>query len=331
MPITHVNKTKNEVKDIYIPEIAVENLLSHISVLASSQMQGRGVLDSGEIKASEYIISEFAKTRLVPGNWGKWVQPFSLPLYLDTLSNSVYYYLNEVDAKDLCTNCVRMDSVEFRNVIGLMKGTDSVDKFLVIGAHFDHRGNRRNGKIFHGADDNASGVAVLIEIAREISELLNNGYILKKNIAFIAFSGEELGLLGSNYYVNNPIFPLNETIAMLNFDMLGRIGYKYENHKDSINYIFAIGADSVKSNIKHSLSKVISSSKMFIDFEDEKSLYTRSDQYNFKTSAIPSILFTNGDHRDYHRVSDTTDKIDCALLRKRALFILNVILHIIDE
>jgi hypothetical protein len=213
----------------------------------------------------------------------------------------------------LATEIVRRDAPA-SNVIGILEGSDPVLKkeAIVIGAHYAHLGRGGNGSlapregdIHHGADDNASGVAGVLELARMFASQRPR---LKRSLVFIAFSGEEEGLLGSNYYVNHPVVPLPDTVAMINMDMIGRL-------KDDKLVIGGVGTaqgwrDSLTINNGGAMERVgIPSSRKFeLTLNDDG--YGPSDHASFYAKQVPVLFFWTGTHSDYHKPSDTADKIN---------------------
>lgn len=184
-----------------------------------------------------------------------------------------------------------------QNVLGLLEGSDPAlrDEVVVIGAHYDHIGIV-DGKIHNGADDNASGTAGLLEIAEAFSEM---PFKPSRSILFMAFSAEEFGLLGSKYYVSNPIIPLNRVVAMINLDMISR---------NNANDVTVIGTN--RSRELHELNLAANEEiGLNISFNGEK-YFNRSDQANFAKHKIPVIFYNTDVHSDYHRPTDTSDKIN---------------------
>jgi hypothetical protein len=198
------------------------------------------------------------------------------------------------------------------NVAAMIEGSEMKDEYVFLTAHYDHIGQK--GKdINNGADDNASGTSTVLEIAEAFALASEEGQRPKRSIVFMLVTGEEKGLLGSNYYVENPILPLEQTIVDINIDMVGRIDKKYEGRP---NYIYVIGSDRismdlhrVNESVNHKYSKLILDYK-YNDEKDPNRFYFRSDHYNFAKKGIPSIFFFNGTHEDYHRPTDTADKIE---------------------
>jgi hypothetical protein len=187
------------------------------------------------------------------------------------------------------------------NVLAYLPG--KTDEYVILGAHYDHlgRGNYDSlapsqvGQIHPGADDNASGTAGVLELARMFAPMKGQ---LQRGILFMSFAGEELGLLGSAYWVQNPTLPLDKAVAMLNMDMIGRI-------KDDKVYIGGVGTGST-------LKTVIEQAQSRGNFKVEYSPggYSASDHTSFVTKHIPVLFFFSGLHSDYHKPSDTWDKIN---------------------
>jgi len=211
--------------------------------------------------------------------------------------------------------------VKAQNVLGYMEGTDLKDELLIITAHYDHIGVNPDGQINNGADDDGSGVTGVLEIANAFSEAKKAGHGPRRSILFMTVTGEEKGLLGSDYYTRYPIFPLANTIADLNIDMIGRID---PVHFSKPNYVYLVGSDKLSSEL-HTISEKANQTytKLALDYKyndpaDPERIYYRSDHYNFAKHKIPVIFYFNGVHEDYHNIGDTVDKIDFGLLTKRS-------------
>lgn len=212
--------------------------------------------------------------------------------------------------------------LEGSNVIGLIEGTDPElkNEYVFITAHYDHLGQVDN-VIYHGADDNASGTAGVIEIARAFVEAKNQGIGPRRSVVCMLVSGEEKGLLGSKFYVDFPIFPLEKTVVDINIDMIGRVD---ERHAGNPDYVYVIGSDRLSTDL-HEINEYAnySHTKLALDYkynakDDPNHFYERSDHYNFAQQGIPAIFYFNGTHADYHKPTDTPDKIDAAAAAKRA-------------
>jgi aminopeptidase YwaD len=252
-----------------------------------------------------------------------------------------------MSALSISTNIVRRNAPAY-NVVGILDGSDPIlkNEVIVIGAHYDHlgRGGRsslatREGDIHHGADDNASGVAGVLELARIFSAERAK---MKRTLVFIAFSGEEEGLLGSNFYVNHPIAPLGQTVAMINMDMIGRmkerklmiggVGTSQEwrdiiataNLARSMNVTAAAGSGartqsgSVDIQTKSVPVVVSANGQAIVNFDPTRQFdltlnedgYGPSDHSSFYAKQVPVLFFFTGTHDDYHKPSDTAEKIN---------------------
>lgn len=209
-----------------------------------------------------------------------------------------------------------------QNVAGLLVGTELKKEIVVISAHYDHLGTQ-SGQIFYGADDNASGTAAVLSIAAAFDSLARLGVRPRRSILFVLFSGEEDGLLGSRYFVENCPVASKQLVYGLNADMLGRVD---EAHQDRPNHCYLIGnrrsgplrAAARKAN-KQSVNLRLD--RTYDDENDAKPYFYRSDHVNLAAAGVPVLFFTNGEHHDYHRPSDTADRIDYELLQKRATLI----------
>jgi len=209
------------------------------------------------------------------------------------------------------------------NVIGIIEGTDLKDEYLVITAHHDHIGKRGDTIINYGADDDGSGTVSVIEMAEAFSKAKAAGKGPRRTIVFMTVSGEEKGLWGSDYYTSNPIFPLEKTTANLNIDMIGRMDPK-RTIGDSTNYVYVVGDDKLSTDLR-TISEATNKkyTKLELDYKfndpaDPMRIYFRSDHYNFAKHGVPIIFYFNGTHADYHRPTDTPDKINYPLMAKRA-------------
>ncbi|HSU49458.1 MAG TPA: M28 family peptidase [Segetibacter sp.] len=206
------------------------------------------------------------------------------------------------------------------NVIAVLPGTDKADEYVMITSHYDHLGTRGK-EIFYGADDDGSGTTSVLELAEAFAKAKNEGHGPRRSIVFMTVSGEEKGLLGSEFYSENPVFPLNKVSVDLNIDMVGRIDPTYKG--DSLNYVYIIGDDKLSSDlapITDSVNKAyvrMQLDRRFNDLKDPNRYYYRSDHFNFAKNGVPVIFYFNGTHADYHRPTDTVDKINFDLMAKR--------------
>jgi hypothetical protein len=204
------------------------------------------------------------------------------------------------------------------NVLAYVEGTDLKDEVVVVTGHYDHLGKDGN-VIFYGADDDGSGTSAVIEMAKVFNEAKKAGKGPRRSMLFMTVSGEEKGLLGSEYYSEHPVFPLEKTVADLNIDMIGRLD---EKHKNNPNYVYVIGSDKLSTQL-HAISE--NTNKTYANLEldytyndpnDPNRFYFRSDHYNFAKHNIPVIFYFNGVHADYHKSTDTVEKIDFFKMEK---------------
>lgn len=275
------------VQPLFAQQIEVEQIKKHVYFLASDKMKGRGTGSKQANKASEYVKKHFKKNGLQPMGTQGYYQPFTA-----------------VVRKVVVEDSLRPS----RNVIGFLD--NGAEKTVIIGAHYDHLGEGKQGSslaadsygmIHNGADDNASGTAGLLELARYFSQ---NGVKEPVNFLFISFGAEELGLLGSKHYVANPTYPLEKTHWMLNMDMIGRFN-----------------PESGVSIIGYGTSPQFEGIFEKIDKEDYIKHYTGyegrggSDQTSFYIKDIPVLFFHTGGHPDYHAPTDDAEKIDYVSLK----------------
>lgn len=258
-------------------------------------------------------------------------------------SNSVYLssstakkmmggaYKNIIKARKRITKKGRSKSVSFpvnisltqektvreligENMLAFVEGSDPAlkDEILVVTAHYDHIG-KRGDAVFNGADDNGSGTSTILEVCEAFTLAKQAGHGPRRSVLFMLVSGEEKGLLGSQYYVEHPLFPLENTIANINVDMVGRVD---EKHAADPKYIYVIGADRLSTEL-HEINEAANTkyTELELDYtyndeDDPNRYYYRSDHYNFAKKGIPAVFYFNGTHDDYHQDTDTIEKIN---------------------
>ena len=286
-----INKYKNI--------ITAKDLKKHLLIVASDEMEGRETGSKGQKKAGEYLITEYKKNGI------------------SFTTGAINYYQN-IPASFL--NAKKDENLpDSENIWAFIEGVEKPEEIVVISAHYDHIGIK-NGKIYNGADDDGSGTVALLEIAKAFQIAKNEGFSPRRSILFLHVTGEEHGLHGSRYYSENPLFPLKNTVANVNIDMIGR---RDEEHKTTNNYIYIIGSDYLSSdlyNICESANK--KSVNLMLDYKynaknDPNRFYYRSDHYNFAKNGIPSVFFFSGVHKDYHQPTDKVEKIEFDALYKR--------------
>jgi len=281
---------------VYKNTITPKDLKTHLVALTSDIFQGRKTGEKGQKLAGDYIKKHYQTLGIQGG-----------------VSKEEYY---QRIPKDYFKGASRYAS---ENVLAFIAGSEKPEEVLVISAHYDHLG-KIDQKIYYGADDNGSGTAAVLEIAEAFKMAVTNGEGPKRSILFLNLTGEEEGLYGSRYYAENPIYPFEKTIANLNIDMVGRIDKAHAKNSD---YVYIIGSD-ILSNELHQISEASNKKHTqleldytYKDINDVNRFYFRSDHYNFAKNGVPVIFYFNGVHEDYHKATDTEDKIDYAILTKR--------------
>ncbi len=219
--------------------------------------------------------------------------------------------------------------LEGSNILAYIEGEDEVlkNELVIVTAHYDHLG-KKGEDIYNGADDNGSGTVTVMELARVISKMKAEGMGARRSILLMLVTGEEKGLLGSEYYVNHPVFPLKQSIANVNIDMIGRVD---EAHASDPNYIYVIGSDRLSTEL-HTINEEMNKlhTKLLLDYtynaeSDPNRYYYRSDHYNFAERGIPAIFYFSGTHPDYHRPGDTADKINFERMESIGKLVFHVI------
>ena len=227
-------------------------------------------------------------------------------------------YYAELVVATATTNVI----LESSNVIGILPGTSKKDEYLFLTGHYDHLG--KNGDvIYYGADDDGSGSVGVIQMAEAFAAAAKGGNKPKRTMIFMTVSGEEKGLLGSQYYSEHPTIDLAKATADLNTDMIGR--GDSSRKKDTLNYIYVIGHDKLSSDLPgiiegaNKASVNIGLDYKYDDPNDQNRIYYRSDHYNFARKGVPILFFYDGMlGADYHRPTDTVDKIQFDIMAKRA-------------
>ena len=295
----------------YANTININDLYDHINILASDSLEGRETGKPGQKMAAAYIANHF--------------KSIGIPPY----KRKTYFQKFKVKSKRHVCKCDDCDLTFFKrifksnqmirgeNVLGFIEGSDLKNELIIITAHYDHLG-KHDSLIFNGADDDASGVAGAMEIAEAFMMAKNDGKGPRRSILIMPVSGEEKGLLGSKYYTDNPVYPLNNTIANLNIDMIGRL----DDWHNTGNYVYLIGSDRLSLDL-HNINEEVNKkyTKLTLDYryndeEDPNRYYYRSDHYNFAKNNIPVIFYFNGVHEDYHRPSDTIEKLDFSKIKR---------------
>ncbi len=290
----------------YANTITSDDLKTNLFNFASDEFKGREAGQIGQKLAAEFLKNYYQE------------QKFSTPLEDSS-------YLQIIPAKYL-----PKDIGASENVLAFIEGVEKPDEVLIISAHYDHLGTK-DDVIYYGADDNGSGTSAVMEMAQAFKLAEKAGYRPSRSILFLHLTAEEIGLQGSGYYTNNPVFALDKTIANLNIDMIGRVD---KRHKDNSDYIYLIGSDRISKELHYISEKVnnkyfnINLDYKYNDENDRNRYYDRSDHYNFAKHNIPVIFYFNGEHKDYHQATDTPEKINYPLLARRTKLIFATAWHL---
>ena len=292
-------KESNKIK--YANQINTEDLKEHLFLLSSDILEGRKTGEKRQKLAVNYLTAYYEHLGLSAPN--------DYPDYIQMIPQE--FFNNRSNGPS-------------PNILAYIEGSEFPNEVVIISAHYDHLG-MKGDEVYNGADDNASGSSAVMELAQSFQMAKKQGNGPKRSILFIHFTGEEIGLFGSKFYIENPVFSLDSTIVDLNIDMVGRIDDNYKGKKD---YVYLIGTNRLSEDL-HELSENINKkyTNLKLDYtynigDDPNNYYERSDHYNFAKNNIPVIFYFNGSHEDYHRITDTADKInfDILALRTRLVF-----------
>jgi hypothetical protein len=196
-------------------------------------------------------------------------------------------------------------TLETANVVAVIEGTDLKEEAVVVVAHYDHLGIM-GGEVYHGADDNASGTAAVMEIADAFAAAAVDGIRPRRTVIFLAVSAEELGIYGSKYYTENPVIALDSTFACVNMDMIGRASSRLANSPEYISGT-AYVSEKIVDFSRRSLQ--LAAPELEDRVEYKSAIRGGSDHYYFARAGIPSLFYFAGFHKDYHETTDTADKI----------------------
>lgn len=291
-------------------EVTVTELTDHISYLASDALKGRETGTAGDSLAAEYIRKELALCGFIPLTGDGFQRfPWSANAGMDSAGGMI------------------METGRSRNVVMMLPGeNDSLkNEYIIIGAHFDHLGQGGKGSssmrqdtiaVHPGADDNASGIGMMLEIAEKFA--LTKGSH-PRTIICAAFAGEEKGLLGSKYFVNNPVIDLVKVNAMINLDMVGRL---------QVSNILQINGIGTSPGFRDLVNKLNDTSSIKLALSEAG--YGPSDHSSFYSKNMPVLFFTTGAHTDYHKPSDTYDMINYEGMVKVSSLIFDIT-HYIDS
>jgi Zn-dependent M28 family amino/carboxypeptidase len=261
-----------------LDRITADSLCGHLSFIASDLLEGRKTPSRGLDLAAEYIAAQFRRAALEPaGEMGK-------------------SYFQVADGQ--------------KNVIGLMRGSDPVlrESYVIISAHYDHMGIGEpidGDSIYNGANDDGSGTVSVIEIASALATMKRKP---KRSIVFIAWSGEEQGLHGSQHYSRNPVFPLEKTVAMINLELVGRTD---STEGPQINSVSMTGFDFTDLGRSFQAAGRRTGIRVYKHEQNSDLFFARSDNQALADAGVPAhTLCVAFEYPDYHRPADHWDKID---------------------
>ncbi|MBD0831707.1 M28 family peptidase [Aestuariibaculum sediminum] len=305
---TKIKNLKNSIELVdktevlnYAKTITASELKTHLYNFSSEEFQGRATGEIGQKKASNFLKHYYQQEGI-----------------MSPLRDTINYFQN------IPSDFFFEKTKPTENVMAFIEGQEIPQEVIIISAHLDHLGVNENGQVNYGADDDGSGTVALMEMAQAFKKAQLEGNGPKRSILFLHFTAEELGKKGSEYYTRHPVFPLKNTVTNLNIDMIGRVDDIHKNKKD---YLYLIGSDRISKEL-HYLSEKVNDTLFNIDLDyryndenDRNQYYTRSDHYNFAALGIPVIFYFNGEHSDYHKPTDTPEKINYNLLEKRTKLI----------
>ena len=297
----------------YFNSIVTESLKTNLTVIASDEMEGRDTGTEGQKKAGRYIIDFYKKHGIG--------FPKGATSYYQAIPAA---YLNAKRDEGLNAS---------ENIWAFIEGSEKPNEIVVVSAHYDHIGIK-GGKVYNGADDDGSGTVAIMEIAAAFQKAKKEGHGPKRSILILHMTGEEHGLHGSRFYSENPLFPLVNTVADVNIDMIGR---RDELHQNSNNYVYLIGSDYLSSDL-YTVCEEVNKKYKFLDIDykyndkkDPNRFYYRSDHYNFAKNGIPVVFLFNGTHEDYHKATDEVSKIEFDALTTRTKYAFGIVWEIANR
>lgn len=314
-------------------ELAVKKGATGALIISPTQKQFTGGILTNAENSRMYIMSApatkplnyavlshgFVQKYFAQGN--NWLQQTGKPF-----QKNDYITLKENVAYNFERTTTLLPSA---NIAAVIEGTDKKDEFVFITAHYDHLGVR-DGNIYNGADDDGSGTVAIMQIGQAFAAAKAAGKGPRRTVIILAFTAEEKGLLGSRYFSENPFVDLNKVSAALNIDMIGRIDTE-RMLDDTLNYIYVVGHDKISTDLKPvSEGANARSTQLVFDYkfdhpDDKHRIYFRSDHYHFARKGVPVLFFYDGMLKsDYHKPTDTYEKINWTLYEKRARLVFNI-------
>ena len=315
-----VGCSQENLSDRYAETITSEELSDLIYEFASDEFEGRNTGEAGQKLAVDFLKNFYIANDISQAdNTENYFQKFIVDFSGRQVANP-----SDIDSLENSTNSKNINWVNTENVAAIIEGSTYPNEYIVLTAHLDHVGIE-GGEIYNGADDDGSGSMALLEIAQAFKLAELDGNRPKRSIVILHVSAEEKGLLGSKYYTDNPLYPLDETITNLNVDMIGRTDPTRNSNNDE--YIYLIGTDRL-STMLHETSEEVNDRTVNLEldyrfnaWDDPNRFYERSDHWHFAKNNIPVIFYFSGTHEDYHQPTDTAEKIRYDLLTKRTRLI----------
>ena len=315
-----VGCSQDNLSDRYAESITSEELTDLIYKFASDEFEGRNTGEAGQKLAVDFLKNFYIANDISQAdNTENYFQKFIVDFSGRQVANP-----SDIDSLENSTNSKNINWVNTENVAAIIEGSTYPDEYIILTAHLDHVGIE-DGEIYNGADDDGSGSMALLEIAQAFKLAELDGNRPKRSIVILHVSAEEKGLLGSKYYTDNPLYPLNETITNLNVDMIGRTDPTRNSNNDE--YVYLIGTDRL-STMLHETSEEVNDRTVNLEldyrfnaWDDPNRFYERSDHWHFAKNNIPVIFYFSGTHEDYHQPTDTAEKIRYDLLTKRTRLI----------
>ena len=319
--------------------VPIDLLRKHVYFLASDSLQGRETGTQGQRDAAIYCSRAFRQSRLSPF--------FMVDSGSASFRSTYPFNSTQVgvfggarpgqtgNVQTIPTTMTRFELIDpprnhrdsmrvlfGQNVAGLLLGTDLKQQVVIISAHYDHLG-RKGGQVFPGADDNGSGTASVLSIAATFDSLARQGIRPRRSVLFLLFSGEEGGLIGSQYFVTHCPLVTDQIVCDLNVDMVGRVDF---GHRKKPAYCYLISGER-DGGLRKAVDRANKQSvglELNFDYDtptDPNQFYYRSDHYNFAKYGVPILFFMDGIHPDYHRPTDTADRINYDVLQQRATLV----------
>lgn len=298
-----LSESKSEYREVLDRTYKMEGFLEKINVLISGRDKPSflTIFLSPESSASLFGINKKVFQKIIEDNDNVH------KIFTEKLIDSLSFYIHR-----------EVEDISFQNIVGYIPASSPTHEHIILTAHYDHLGIS-GSDIYYGANDNASGVAAVMEMARVMSVAYTEGVQPARNILFAAFTLEESGLIGSEYYVNHPYFELASCRANINVDMIGRYD-RYLQKKGKT--VYSLVPDTLMADLQETTDSlnnhysVLQLDDMSGQQDFKNQILRLSDQRNFLNQGVPAVMFFNGLHEDYHQVTDTEDKIDYDAMEK---------------